>query len=102
MLNFLKKINSLRLKHRNLKKLARRESELIKFGPNATAIYAKTRQGSFLVDPRDNFVAKKLLNDGEYGQDEIKLATRFLKKGFALSYDWGTYWLSGYSSFKIM
>ncbi len=27
MLNFLKKINSLRLKHRNLKKLARRESE---------------------------------------------------------------------------
>ncbi len=80
MLNFLKKINSLRLKHRNLKKLARRESELIKFGPNATAIYAKTRQGSFLVDPRDNFVAKKLLNDGEYGQDEIKLATRFLKK----------------------
>jgi hypothetical protein len=80
MLNFLKKINSLRLKHRNLKKLARRESELIKFGPNATAIFAKTRQGSFLVDPRDNFVAKKLLNDGEYGQDEIKLATRFLKK----------------------
>ncbi len=80
MLNFLKKINSLRLKHRNLKKLARRESELIKFGPNATAIYAKTRQGSFLVDPRDNFVAKKLLNDGEYGQEEIAFATRFLKK----------------------
>ena len=61
MLNFLKKINSIRLKRRNLKKLVRRESELIKFGPNAKAIYVKTKQGNFLVDPRDNFVAKKLL-----------------------------------------
>jgi FkbM family methyltransferase len=80
MLNFLKKINHFRLKRRNLKKLRSRESELIKFGPNAKAIFVETKQGDFLVDPRDNFVAKKLLNDGEYSQNEIKLASRFLKK----------------------
>jgi FkbM family methyltransferase len=80
MFNFLKKINHLRLKRRNLKKLRRRENELIKFGPNAKAIFVETKQGGFLVDPRDNFVAKKLLNDGEYSQHEIKLASRFLKQ----------------------
>jgi FkbM family methyltransferase len=80
MLNFLKKINHFRLKRRNLKKLRSRENELIKFGPNAKAIFVETKQGDFLVDPRDNFVAKKLLNDGEYSQHEIKLASRFLKK----------------------
>ncbi len=80
MLNFLKKINYIRLKRRNLIKLRRREDALIKFGPNAKAIYVQTKQGVFLVDPRDNFVAKKLLNDGEYSQHEIKLASLFLKK----------------------
>jgi hypothetical protein len=80
MLNFLKKINYLRLKRRNLKKLRSRGNELIKFGPNAKAIFVETKQGDFLVDPRDNFVAKKLLNDGEYSQNEIKLASRFLKQ----------------------
>ena len=80
MLNFLKKINHFRLKRRNLKKLRTRENELIKFGPNAKAIFVETKQGNFLVDPRDNFVAKKLLNDGEYSQHEIKLASRFLKQ----------------------
>jgi FkbM family methyltransferase len=40
----------------------------------------ETKQGNFLVDPRDNFVAKKLLNNGEYSQHEIKLASLFLKK----------------------
>ncbi len=80
MLNFLKKINHIRLKRRNLIKLRRREGEFIKFGPNAKAIYVQTKQGDFLVDPRDNFVTKKLLNDGEYSQHEIKLASRFLKK----------------------
>jgi FkbM family methyltransferase len=80
MLNFLKKINHLRLKRRNLQKLRSRENELIKFGPNAKAIFVETKQGDFLVDPRDNFVAKKLLNDGEYSQNEIKLASRFLKQ----------------------
>jgi FkbM family methyltransferase len=80
MFNFFKKINHVRLKQRNLKKLRIRENELIKFGPNAKAIYVQTKQGDFLVDPRDNFVAKKLLNNGEYSQHEIKLASRFLKK----------------------
>ncbi len=80
MLNFLKKINHIRLQRRNLLKLRRREDELIKFGPNAKAIYVHTKQGDFLVDPRDNFVTKKLLNDGEYSQHEIKLASRFLKE----------------------
>ena len=79
MFNFLKKINHIRLKRRNLKKLISRESELTKFGPNAKAIYVKTKQGDFLVDPRDNFVAKKLLNDGMYSMHEVKLASRFLK-----------------------
>ena len=80
MFNFFKKINHIRLRRRNLKKLKIRENELIKFGPNAKAIYVKTKQGDFLVDPRDNFVAKKLLNDGEYSQNEVRLASRFLKK----------------------
>jgi FkbM family methyltransferase len=79
MFNFLKKINHIRLKRRNLKKLISRESELTKFGPNAKAIYVQTKQGDFLVDPRDNFVAKKLLNDGKYSLHEVKLASRFLK-----------------------
>ena len=80
MFSLLKRINRSRLKRRNLKKLRSRENELIKFGPNAKAIFVETKQGNFLVDLRDNFVAKKLLNDGEYSQHEIKLASRFLKK----------------------
>jgi FkbM family methyltransferase len=80
MFNFFKKINHIRLKRRNLKKLRSRENELIKFGPNAKAIFVETKQGDFLVDPRDNFVAKKLLHYGEYSQHEIKLASRFLKQ----------------------
>lgn len=64
MFNFLKKINHIRLRRRTLKKLQDRENKLIKFGPNAKAIYLQTKQGDFLVDPIDNFVAKKLLNEG--------------------------------------
>ncbi len=80
MLSFLKKINHIRLKQRNLKKLKSRENELLKFGPNAKAIFVQTKQGDFLVNPSDNFVAKKLLNQGEYSQNEINLVSRFLKK----------------------
>jgi hypothetical protein len=102
MLNFLKKINHLRLKRRNLQKLRSRENELIKFGPNAKAIFVETKQGDFLVDPRDNFVAKKLLNDGKYSEHEIKLASRFSKKKFLLSCTWWAHWLFSYSPCKIM
>ena len=80
MFNFLKKINHARLNQRTLKKLQERIKKLVEFGPNAKAIYAQTRQGDFLLDPADNFVAKKLLNDGEYSLKEIKLASQFLKK----------------------
>lgn len=80
MLNFLKKINHIRLQRRILEKLRRRKNEFTKFGPNAKAIYVEGKQGNFLVDPVDNYVAKVLLNDGELCQSEIKLASRFLKK----------------------
>jgi hypothetical protein len=101
MFNFLKRINHSRLKRRNLKKLRSRENELIKFGPNAKAIFVETKQGDFLVDPRDNFVAKKLLNDGEYSQHEIKLASRFLKK-ILIVFSWWAHWLFSYPPCKIM
>ena len=80
MLNFLKKINHIRLQRRILEKLRRRKNDFTKFGPNAKAIYVQARQGNFLVDPVDNYVARVLLNDGELCQDEIKLASRFLTK----------------------
>jgi hypothetical protein len=85
MFNLLRKINHARLDRRTLKKLNERIKKLNEFGPNARAIYAQTNQGDFLVDPADNFVAKKLLNDGEYGLKEIKLASQFLKKDSNLS-----------------
>ena len=80
MFNLLRKINHARLDRRTLKKLHKRIKKLTEFGPNARAIYAQTNQGDYLVDPADNFVAKKLLNHGEYGLKEIKLASQFLKK----------------------
>jgi FkbM family methyltransferase len=80
MFNLLRKINHARLDRRTLKKLNERIKKLNEFGPNARAVYAQTNQGDFLVDPVDNHVAKKLLNDGEYGLKEIKLASQFLKK----------------------
>jgi FkbM family methyltransferase len=80
MFNLLRKINHARLDRRTLKKLKERIKKLVEFGPNARAIYAQTKQGDFLVDPADNFVAKKLLQDGEYALNEIKLASQFLKK----------------------
>jgi FkbM family methyltransferase len=40
----------------------------------------QAKQGNFLVDPVDNYVARVLLNDGELCQGEIKLASRFIKK----------------------
>ena len=80
MFNLLRKINHARLDRRTLKKLNERLKKLNEFGPNARAILAQTNQGDFLVDPVDNHVAKKLLNDGEYGLKEIKLASYFLKK----------------------
>ena len=80
MFNLLRKINHARLDRRTLKKLNERIKKLNEFGPNARAILAQTNQGDFLVDPVDNHVAKKLLNDGEYGLKEIKLASYFLKK----------------------
>jgi len=81
MFNLLRRINHARLDRRTLKKLNERIKKLVEFGPNARAIYARTKQGDFLVDPADNFVAKKLLHDGEYALREIKLASQFLKKG---------------------
>ena len=80
MITFLKKINHIRLQRRILDRLKRRKNEFIKYGPNAKAIYVEAKQGNFLVDPIDNYVAKVLLNDGELCQGEIKLASRFLKK----------------------
>ena len=80
MLNFFKKINHIRLQRRILDRLKRRKNEFTKYGPNAKAIYVEAKQGNFLVDPIDNYVAKVLLNDGELCQGEIKLASRFLKK----------------------
>jgi FkbM family methyltransferase len=80
MLNFLKKINHIRLQRRILDRLKRRKIEFTKFGPYAKAIYVEAKQGNFLVDPIDNYVAKVLLNNGELCQGEIKLASRFLKK----------------------
>jgi FkbM family methyltransferase len=65
MLNFLKKINHIRLQRRIAERLKRRKIEFTRFGPYAKAIY---------------YVAKVLLNDGELCKDEIKLASRFLKK----------------------
>jgi len=78
--NLLRKINHARLDRRTLKKLNERIKKLAEFGPNARAIYAQTKQGDFLVDPADNFVAQKLLHDGAYALKEIKLASQFLKK----------------------
>lgn len=80
MFNLLRKINRIRLNRRTLKQLDERVKKLIEFGPNAKAIYAKTKQGDFLVDPADNFIAKKLLYSGEYSLKEVKLASQFLKK----------------------
>jgi hypothetical protein len=80
MYNFFKKINHDRLHRRTLRKLDERVKKLFEFGPNAKAIYVETKQGDFLLDPADNFVAKKLLNDGVYSLEEIKLASRFIKK----------------------
>ena len=80
MFNLLRKINRTRLDRRTLKKLNERIKKVVEFGPNARAIYAQTKQGDFLIDPADNFVAKKLLHDGEYAISEIKLASQFLKK----------------------
>jgi FkbM family methyltransferase len=80
MFNLLKKINRIRLNRRTLNQLEERIKKLIEFGPYAKAVYVETKQGDFLVDPADNFVAKKLLHQGEYSLQEIKLASRFLKK----------------------
>ncbi len=69
--NLLRKINHARLDRRTLKKLNERNKKLTEFGPKARAIYAQTNQGDFLVDPADNFVAKKLLNDGDLGKNAM-------------------------------
>jgi hypothetical protein len=102
MLNFLKKINHIRLQHRIIEKLRRRKNDFTKFGPNAKAIYVQAKQGNFLVDPVDNYVARVLLNDGELCQGEIKLASRFIKKRFLLPFAWRPYWFYSYSTCKNM
>ena len=80
MLGFFRKLNQKRLSNRVLKKLITRQKKLKEFGLYAEAIYVKTQQGNFLVDPSDNFVSKSLLKNGKYGLEEISLATKFLKK----------------------
>ena len=80
MLGFFRKLNQKRLSNRVLKKLITRQKKLKEFGLYAEAIYVKTQQGNFLVDPSDNFVSKSLLKNGKYGLEEISWATKFLKK----------------------
>ena len=80
MLGFFRKLNQKRLSYRVLNKLVKRQKKLKEFGFYAEAVFAKTQQGDFLVNPSDNFVSKSLLNKGEYGIEEISLASKFLKK----------------------
>jgi len=80
MLEFFRNINRKRLNNRVINKLNHRQKKLKDFGLYAEAIFVKTQQGNFLVNPADNFVSKSLLNDGKYGSEEVSLAAKFLKK----------------------
>ena len=80
MLDFFRNLNRKRLNNRVINKLNARQKKLKEFGLYAEAIFVKTQQGHFLVNPADNFVSKSLLDDGKYGSEEISLAAKFLKK----------------------
>jgi FkbM family methyltransferase len=55
-----------------------RAERLKRFGSFAWAICVKTEQGDFLVDPKDNFVSRHLMEKGAYGLSEIQLVKRLL------------------------
>ena len=70
--------NHRRLNRLRLKKMLARERHLGRFGAFAWAICVRTAQGKFLLDPRDNFVSRHLMEQGAYGLSEIQLVKSLL------------------------
>jgi FkbM family methyltransferase len=62
---------------RALAALARRD-RMRSFGANAIGLLVRGKHGTFAVDPEDASVTRHLLETGEYGEDEIELASSFI------------------------
>lgn len=75
---FLSNLNHKRLDARSVRKLNERKKKLQSFGVFAKGLYVETKQGTFVVNPSDAFVAKSLLQKGSYGLHEINLAKNYL------------------------
>lgn len=72
-----------RWNHARLHALARRrlqdrKARLAAFGTHAIGLAVHTEQGDFIVNPADNGVSRRLLQQGRYGREEIELAAAFL------------------------
>jgi FkbM family methyltransferase len=58
---------------------AERKQRLLSFGVNAEGVLINTKWGLFVGDPEDNSVTRVLLDHGVYGEDEITLASYFIR-----------------------
>lgn len=72
MISSIKEWNRKRKWRRRARKAEDRKARLLSFGKYAFGILVDTRQGLFVVDPEDDFVSRKLLQLGEYGQKELR------------------------------
>lgn len=78
VLQLLSKMNHWRLNIRHKLQLENRKKRLKSFGTFAQGLYVETKQGCFVLNPSDSYVAKSLLRDGSYGSHEIELAAKYL------------------------
>lgn len=78
LLNWLSKLNHLRLDLRHSAQLKRRKTRLKSFGDFASGLFVETEQGSFVLNPADSYVARSLAQTGSYGKSEIKQASQYL------------------------
>lgn len=56
----------------------RRRQRLAEFGPFAFGLVIEGKRGLFVVDPEDSAVTGALLKTGEYGEDELALASSLI------------------------
>lgn len=57
-----------------------RKKQLKAFGPYAAGIFIEGKYGSFIVDPEDSSVARDLLHNGEYSEQELEVANTFINE----------------------
>jgi len=56
-----------------------RKARLKTFGNHALGLVVEAKEGLFIVDPEDNAVSARLLQDGDYNPAEVQEALRFIR-----------------------